>query len=125
MNFPPLAAALLLVVSPALLTAQLPVRPVEVRPALIDSSCKPPAHPDILRKAGIEGRVLLAFVVDTNGTVDSTTVSVISTSHVLFERPARTAIVTCRFRPGRSGGHAVRMHMQQPINFVLPERPPQ
>jgi TonB family protein len=130
MNLSPLAAALLLAGLPALLNAQqalppAPAESVEVRPALIDSSCQAPTHPDSLRRAGIEGRVVLAFVVDTNGAVEANTVRVLTTTHLLFEGPARAAIATCRYRPGRREGHVVRVLMRQPVNFTLPERRPE
>ncbi len=124
-----LACAILLVASPLLLKAQqppppVPVDSVDLRPVLLDSACLTPTHPDILRQAGIEGRVVVQFVVDTTGAVDSASVRVLSSSHQLFERPARAAIATCRYRAASRGGHAVRVRMTQPLNFVLPARQP-
>jgi TonB family protein len=125
-----LACSLLLVASPGLLTAQQPAPPVPIdsvgqRPVLLDSACLTPVHPDILRQAGVEGRVVVQFVVDTTGAVDSGSVRVLTTTHRLFERPARAAIASCRFRPGSRGGQVVRVRMTQPLNFALPERRPE
>jgi len=116
---------LLLLVAPLGLKAQQPAEPVPADsasppPIVLDSACLVPAHPDILRQAGIEGRVLVTFVVDTTGAVDTTTVRVLSSSHRLFERPTRAAIAGCRFSPGRVAGRAVRVRMQQAVNFTLP-----
>lgn len=124
-----LPATLLLLAAPATLAAQqpsdpMPVQSVEQPPVLLDSACLWGAHPDILRQAGIEGRVLVGFVVDTAGAVDSTQVRVLSSTHRLFERPARAAVLTCRFRPGRQSGRAVGVRMELPLNFVLPAPPP-
>jgi TonB family protein len=120
---------LLLLVTPLGLNAQQPSEPVPADsasppPVLLDSACLVPAHPDILRQAGIEGRVLVTFVVDTTGAVDTTTVRVLASSHRLFERPTRAAIATCRFSPGRVAGRVVRVRMQQAVNFTLPAPPP-
>ncbi len=125
-----LAGAILLAASPLLLAAQqlpppLPVDSVDVRPLLLDSACLTPAHPDILRQAGVEGRVVVQFVVDTTGAVDSASVRVLSSTHRLFERPARAAVAACRYRAGSRGGQAVRVRMTQPLNFELPARPPE
>ncbi len=120
---------LLLLVTPLGLKAQQPAEPVPADsasppPVLVDSACLVPAHPDILRQAGIEGRVLLGFVVDTTGHVDSTSIRTLASSHRLFERPARAAIATCRFAPGRVAGRVVRVRMQEAVNFTLPAPPP-
>lgn len=120
---------LLLLVTPLGLNAQQPSEPVPADsasppPVLLDSACLVPAHPDILRQAGIEGRVLVAFVVDATGTVDTTTVRVLASSHRLFERPARAAVATCRYSPGRVADRVVRVRMQQAVNFTLPAPPP-
>jgi len=124
-----LALAVLVVASPLLLAAQqppppVPVDSVELRPVLLDSTCLTATHPDILRQAGIEGRVVVQFVVETTGAVDSGSVRVLTSSHRLFERPARVAIARCRYRPGSRSGQAVRVLMTQPLNFVLPARQP-
>jgi TonB family protein len=123
-----LASAILLVAAPLLLRAQqpspVPVDSVDPRPVLFDSACLTPRHPDILRQAAIEGRVVVRFVVDTTGAVDSGSVRVLSSSHQLLERPARAAIATCRCRAGSRGGRAVRVRMTQPLNFGLPARQP-
>ncbi len=127
MNRSMLARSLLLVFLPTLLRAQQPAPPMPVdsvdeRPVLLDSACLTPIHPDILRQAGIEGRVVVQFVVDTAGAVEAGYVRVLSSTHQLFERPTRTAIAACRYRPGRQGGRPVRVQVTQPVNFVLPDR---
>lgn len=118
---------LLLLAAPLGLDAQQPAEPVPADsasppPALTDSACLVPVHPDILRQAGIEGRVRVAFVVDTTGGVEPTSVRVLSSSHRLFERPALAAAARCRFSPGRVAGRLVRVRMQQAVDFTLPAR---
>jgi TonB family protein len=119
----------LFLVAPLGLNAQQPTEAVPANsaspaPSLIDSACLVPVHPQILREAGIEGRVLVGFVVDTTGAVEPSTVRVLSSSHKLFEAPARAAVSTCRYVPGRAAGRPVRVRMQQAVNFELPAPPP-
>ncbi|MFI5091129.1 MAG: TonB family protein [Terriglobales bacterium] len=108
-------------------SAQQPPEPVPVAstdppPQLRDSSClASPSYPEILRQAGIEGQVVLAFVIDSGGTVESSSVRVVSSAHQLFEGPARAILVSCQYQPGRVAGRAVRVRTQRTITFVLPK----
>ncbi len=92
---------------------------VEERPEQIAGTCIPPAYPEILRQAGIEGRVTLEFIIDTLGRAERPSLRIINSAHNLFEAPARQAVLSCRFRPGRIQGRAVRVRVQQPINFQI------
>jgi protein TonB len=92
---------------------------VEERPEVQAGSCIAPRYPEILRQAGIEGRVLIEFVIDTLGRAERSGLRVINSAHQLFEGPAREAVMSCRFRPGRIQGRAVRVRVQQPINFTI------
>lgn len=95
---------------------------VEERPETVPNTCVVPAFPDMLRQAGIDGRVLIEFVIDTLGRAERNSLRTISTSHPLFEAPARQAVLSCRFRPGRIQGKAVRVRVQQPVNFNIAGR---
>jgi len=90
---------------------------VEERPERISSP--PVRYPDILRQAGIEGRVLLEMVIDTSGHVERGSMRVLSSTHQLFEGPAREMAQASLFSPGRIQGRAVRVRVQQPINFNI------
>ena len=92
---------------------------VEERPELIQGTCTQPVYPAMLQQAGIEGRVMFEFVIDTLGRAERSSFRTISTTHQLFEAPARAAVLSCRFRPGRIQGRAVRVRVQQPINFSI------
>lgn len=90
---------------------------VEERPERISS---PPArYPDILRQAGIEGRVLVEVVIDTTGHAERASVRILSSSHQLFEGPAREVVQGSLYSPGRIQGRAVRVRVQVPINFTI------
>ncbi len=90
---------------------------VEERPERISSP--PVRYPDILRQAGIEGRVLLELVVDTAGHAERGSIRVLSSTHQLFETPAREVAQSSLFSPGRIQGRAVRVRVQLPINFSI------
>lgn len=90
---------------------------VEERPERI--SGPQPRYPDILRQAGIEGRVLIEAVIDTTGHAERGTIRVLSSTHQLFEGPAREVVQGSLFSPGRIQGRAVRVRVQQPINFAI------
>ncbi len=90
---------------------------VEERPERISGPI--PHYPDILRQAGIDGRVLLEFVVDTSGHVERNSMKVLSSTNQLFNQPALEAVAGSVFRPGRIAGRAVRVRVQQPLNFQI------
>jgi len=92
---------------------------VEERPEAIPGTCITPAYPEILRQAGIEGRVTIEFIIDTTGRAERGGMRTVHTDHALFEAPARAAVNTCRFRPGRISGRAVRVRVQLPVNFTM------
>src|SRR5262249_13567726 len=58
-----------------------------------------PRYPENLRRAAIEGRVLVQFQVDTLGVVDLASVRILSSTHDLFSRAVRDALGDFRFRP--------------------------
>ncbi len=92
---------------------------VEERPEVIAGTCIAPRYPEILRQAGIEGRVTMEFVIDTLGRAERGSIRMVNTAHDLFVAPARETVISCRFRPGRISNRAVRVRVQQPINFQI------
>ncbi len=82
-------------------------------------SCPTLEYPRQLQAAGIQGSVLLRFVVDTMGQVEPSSAEVLSSTHEGFERPATTMIRGCGFRPVRVRAWAVRTRVQMPIKFTL------
>jgi TonB family protein len=72
----------------------------------------PPASLD-----GRSGSVLLAYVVDTLGQVEPTSVRVLEASHRGFAPPAAATVRSCRLTPGRKDGQAVRTLVQQRVTF--------
>ncbi len=78
-----------------------------------------PAYPDLLRQAGIQGRVILEAVVDTTGRVLAQSISLISATNPGFVAPARQALLATLFRPAMMGGKAVRMRVRIPYEFAI------
>lgn len=78
-----------------------------------------PRYPDMLRQAGIDGRVLLRFTVDTTGRVDPSSVVVVSSTHDLFAGAARAALLGFRFRPAEVDGQHVRVLAEMPFEFAI------
>ncbi len=78
-----------------------------------------PRYPLALRQAGIDGRVLVRFVVDTTGRIDLESVQVLQSTHELFTRAVRDALAGFRFRPAESGRHRVAALAEMPFEFRL------
>jgi protein TonB len=79
-----------------------------------------PVYPYDMKKAGITGTVTVAFVLEPDGHV-SGAYAESATQHE-FEANAIQAVMKWRFRPGRRGGRAVRVHMSVPIKFILEDQ---
>jgi TonB family protein len=78
-----------------------------------------PVYPDLLRQAGVQGRVVLEAVVDTTGRVLSQSISVVWATNPGFIAPARQALLATLFRPAMVGGTAVRMRVRIPYEFAI------
>lgn len=78
-----------------------------------------PVYPDLLRQAGVQGRVVLEAVVDTTGRVLLQSISVVSATNPGFVTSARQALIATLFRPAMVGGKAVRMRVRIPYEFAI------
>ena len=90
---------------------------VDVRPDRLAGP--PPIYPEMLRQSGIQGRVLVQFVVDTMGKAEVSTIRIIQTPNPGFNEVVRTAVVRSQFRPGRVRGRAVRVLTELPFDFKI------
>jgi protein TonB len=76
--------------------------------------------PPVMKSAGIAGRVVMQFVVNTDGHVEPNSVKIVNSSHKAFEDPARKGITSvCTFKAGSSRGQPVRVLVQQAVSFTL------
>lgn len=74
-------------------------------------------YPAALRQAGVSGRVTLSYIVNGDGSVDSASVAVVSSTNPAFEAPSRIVVAATRFWPGCLRGQPVRTRIQQGIMF--------
>jgi TonB family protein len=77
-------------------------------------------YPDEARNAGMEGKVIVTFVLDTAGR--ATNLAAIFSSNPIFTNPALEAVRKTRFTPAYDKtGRPVRVRMSIPITFTLSE----
>lgn len=74
-------------------------------------------YPDMARKAGVEGEVVVNFVVDEEG--DVVDPRVVRSLGAGCDEEAVRAIQATEFRPGKQRGKPVKVRMQQRIVFRL------
>jgi protein TonB len=76
-----------------------------------------PVYPFEMRHAGITGEVIVGFVVDAAGNVQSA--YAVSSTQREFESAAVQAVSKWKFKPGRKDGRAVSTRMQVPVVFSI------
>jgi TonB family protein len=81
------------------------------------ASSAAPVYPPELSARGTEGMVEAAYVVDTSGRVDTTSIRVMQSDHPRFTESVRVALAESRFRPAKRAGKAVRQLVQQRFRF--------
>ena len=97
----------------------VPPAPVRVGPAFLHTST--PAYPEELRRAGVEGSVVVVVHVDTDGRPQTVSVER-SSGHVQFDRNAVEAVRRdYRFRPAREDDRAVEADVRFTVPFRLSE----
>lgn len=80
---------------------------------------RPPAYPESLRGAGIEGKVLVEFVVDERGQPVQGSIRLVQSDNDLFTDAVRVALGRLRFTPAEVGGKKVSQLVQMPFVFTL------
>jgi len=78
-----------------------------------------PVYPPLLQQAGIQGVVKVEAIIDTSGRVEPNSVRVVESPNPGFDQAAKTVVVKSLYRPARVYGRAVRVLIQQPINFQI------
>jgi protein TonB len=81
-----------------------------------------PRYPEMLRAAGVSGRVLVRFVVDTGGHVEPASITIVQSSHDLFSRAVRDVMPAMRLIPAEVGGRRVPMLAEMAFEFALDRR---
>ncbi|MBD3223522.1 MAG: TonB family protein [Caldithrix sp.] len=75
-----------------------------------------PVYPDLARKAGIEGIVVVTVTIDTDGTVESAKVF---KSLPMLDEAALNAAKKCKFKPAKQRDKVVKVKMNIPFHFKL------
>lgn len=77
------------------------------------------AYPAEAEAEGVEGRVVVSFVVTETGTVED--VEVADPVHPALDEAALSAIRRARFLPAHRDGRPLRVRMALPVTFDLQE----
>lgn len=85
----------------------------------IDPMSAAPAYPAALLKLGVEGSVMVRYVVDSLGKADLETFQVVRATRIEFALAVRDALPGMRFSPARMGEKAVPQLVEQPFNFRI------
>lgn len=78
-----------------------------------------PEYPSLLRDAGVEGLVVVQFVVDTLGRADLNSLTVVRSDHAFFTTAVKRALAAMHFLPAEVGGRKVPQRVVQPFQFRL------
>lgn len=74
-------------------------------------------YPEFAKKAGIEGRVIVQFVVNEQGNVESP--KVVRGVHKMLDKAAVEAVKEQKFKPGKQREEPVKVQMSLPVTFRL------
>jgi len=90
---------------------------VEEKPSILSGPQL--VYPDLLRQAGIQGRVIVQVIVDTTGRAEPNSIKVLQSPNPGFDQPAKNYVLKALYRPARVHGRAVRVLVNQPIDFKV------
>jgi TonB family protein len=90
---------------------------VDEKPAILSAPAL--SYPDLMRQAGIQGRVVIQAVIDPKGRAELSSISVIESPNPGLDNAALNFVRRARFRPGRVHGLAVRVLMNVPVDFKI------
>jgi len=99
-------------------------------PVMVTANMTPPAlisqvnptYPELARKAGVEGTVLLRLIIGAEGKVQEAKVLTVippKAKGVGFEDEAVRAVMQWKFSPALSGRKPVRVYYNVPVKFIL------
>ncbi|HEX9653692.1 MAG TPA: energy transducer TonB [bacterium] len=86
-----------------------------------DSIRKNLKYPEIARKAGIQGMVVVGVLIDEKGNSLKTQVLKESGMKVGFEEAAQAAVMSIKWKPARQRDKAVKVWVSIPVRFSLSE----
>lgn len=74
-------------------------------------------YPELARRAGIEGQVIVQCVIEPDGTPSN--LSVVKSANQILDAEALRAVGRLRFKPGMQRGKPVRVKFALPVRFAL------
>lgn len=74
-------------------------------------------YPDSVYKKGLQGRVIVQFIVETDGSVSN--VNAVKTFDEACGKEAVRVVKLMKWNPGKQRGKAVRTRVSVPISFKL------
>lgn len=87
---------------------------VENKPEVVKQV--PPQYPEVARRAGIQGSVILKVLIGTQGQVEQATVL---RGKEILQKAALEAIYQYQFKPARQNDKPVKVWLTMPIRFQL------
>ena len=76
-----------------------------------------PVYPTEMKRAGIEGRTVVIFIVDETGRVRNPAIE--SSTNPAFDKPSVDAIRRFAFSPAIRNGEKVKVRVRMPFDFTL------
>jgi TonB family protein len=76
-------------------------------------------YPDLLRYAGIQGRVIVQAMINETGRAETASVKIVESPHPGFNQAAKDWVLAARFDPARVQGRAVRRVVNVPVEFAI------
>jgi len=93
------------------------------KPAAIRRDIPIPPFPDTVHRAGYEGKVVVAFIVEADGRVRQGKIAVVSSTDPVLSRWACTSIPKMRLEPARDHGRKVASQVILPFAYSVPASP--
>jgi TonB family protein len=90
---------------------------VEEKPAVL--SAPEARYPELLRQAGIQGRVVIQAIIDTTGRAEPNSIKIVRSPNPGFDEASRNWMLRALFRPARVHGRAVRVLVEVPIDYRI------
>ena len=81
------------------------------------------SYPETAQEAGVEGRVIVQFIVDQDGNVMNPKVT--RGVQEALDQAALDAVTAQEFEPGKQRGEAVKVQMSLPVTFQLSDGTPE
>lgn len=122
----------LLAIASVWLTSSLPAQPTPApappayleyqveHTARLERGAPTPTYPRARRAAGIEGKVIVTFIVDTMGVVEAGSVRAIEATDKEFRDAVLIVVPLLRFDPAFRENRPVRQVVQQTFVFSIP-----